>query len=79
MALFFATAFGAESWCGHTPDCCWRDLDICAKKVGGGRCYAGTRLQTEAGHFCEDHNVTLAECDAGCCSVSRKVGIGCGY
>ncbi|KAK1585014.1 uncharacterized protein LY79DRAFT_277241 [Colletotrichum navitas] len=76
ICLLFATAVSAESFCGSTPDCCWKDLEACEKKLGG-RCFAGARFQTEKGHFCQDNNVTLAQCDADCCSVSRKVGIGC--
>ncbi|KAK2020913.1 hypothetical protein LX32DRAFT_733751 [Colletotrichum zoysiae] len=78
IGLLFATAVSAESFCGRTPDCCWKDIDACEKKIGG-RCFPGARFFTEQGHFCEDNGVTLEQCDADCCSVSQKIGIGCGY
>ncbi|KAK7518425.1 uncharacterized protein IWZ02DRAFT_456562 [Phyllosticta citriasiana] len=60
--------------CSEEQDCCWSSEEACYRQHGlSWVC----EKQSYKDDFCYNRGVYLKDCDADCCSISKKIGIPC--
>ncbi|KAB2570946.1 Cytochrome P450 [Lasiodiplodia theobromae] len=62
--------------CSSEQDCCWSTKEACYRQHGittSSRCEKASYEDD----LCYNHGVYLVDCDADCCSISKKIGIAC--
>ncbi|KAH3999451.1 hypothetical protein HBI55_078000 [Parastagonospora nodorum] len=85
VAILAGTAFAAPSNlkersstnpCGKGRDCCYSSKPACERQVGSLAYYL-TCFDPDVVTYCSDEGITMAQCDADCCSIKTTFGRSC--